>query len=159
QVCFQNKCIQDPNAGGGCIPNLWTGVGTWDDLNTYKNLLSLQSSPTATATAIPATTGGGGSEAPYQPSHCIANPSLCAADTVKNCAATSATTVGCPGFRKDAIRIYVQITDANQQCSGATCTSYTGASAGAALKTAGIKFVELYGTDDNTGTGTQVGLA
>jgi hypothetical protein len=62
--------------------------------------------------------------------------------------------VGCPAFRQNAVRIYVQITDADQQCSGAQCANYTAASAGAALIASDIKFVSLYGTDDAGGTGT-----
>jgi hypothetical protein len=49
------------------------------------------------------------------------------------------------------VRIYVQITDADNQCSGAQCSQFTAATAGAALKAAGINFVSLYGTDDDSG--------
>lgn len=151
-VCFQNQCIQDPNLGSGCIPDLWTGVGRWGDQNTYKNLLSLQPSATATASAIP-TTGGGGSEAIFQPSHCIADPLLCPAIPAASmtCAATG---TGCPGFRDEAIKIYVQITDADNQCSGATCSSWTAASAGAALQSADIEFVSLVGFGSTGETNT-----
>lgn len=145
-VCFQGTCIEDPNEGQGCIPDLWTGVGRWDELNTYRNLLSLQPDPVATANAVPGS-GGGANEAPYQPSHCIANPSLCPGISNMNCAASG---IGCPGYRQEAIRIYVQITDADQQCSGGACGSFTAASAGAALQSADIKFISLYGTDDNS---------
>ncbi|NUP11955.1 MAG: hypothetical protein HOW73_38400 [Polyangiaceae bacterium] len=154
-VCFENHCIQDPNEGLGCIADVWTGVGRFDELNTYENLLSLQSDPAATAGAVP-DIGGGQNEAPFQPSHCIANPGLCPNDAGMGCAGNG---IGCPGFRADAIRIYVQITDANQQCMGIECTSFTAASAGAALQAAGIKFVGLWGTGDQTGTGTAQSVA
>lgn len=164
EVCFNSVCITDPNAGAGCIPDLWTGVGRWDEINTYSNLLSLQPDPVATATAVPGSTGGGANEAPYQPAHCISDPALCPSAGNMNCA-PAGTGVGCPAFRQDAVRIYVQITDADQQCSGAMCGNYTAATAGAAMQTAGIKFVSLYGTDDAGGTGspqsvaTDIGLA
>jgi len=145
-ICFNGECIQDPNEGQGCIPDLWTGVGTFDELNTYHNALSLQPDPAATAAQIPATTSLGSNEAPLQPASCISNPALCPNANNMSCGGTG---VGCPSFRDEAIRIYVQITDADNQCSGGECANFTAASAGAALQAAGIKFVELYGTDDN----------
>jgi hypothetical protein len=156
-VCFQTACIQDPTFGQGCIPDLWTGVGRWDDLDTYQNIVSLQPDAALTATAVPPI-GGGAAEAPYQPSHCIADPNLCPNAPAKNCGSQGGD-IGCPGFRLDAFRIYIQITDADQQCSGATCPSFTAASAGAALQAAGIKFVGLYGTDDAGGIGTPQSVA
>ncbi|NUP04765.1 MAG: hypothetical protein HOW73_01760 [Polyangiaceae bacterium] len=154
-VCFQDQCIQDPNAGQGCIPNLWTGVGRWDDLNTYRNLVSLQPDPAVTAAAIPGT-GGGGNEAPFQPAHCIANPSLCPNAGNMQCAAGG---IGCPAFRNEAIRIYAQITDADQQCAPNECSNFTAVSAGDALEAADIKFISLYGTDDSGGTGSPASVA
>lgn len=157
-ICFNNTCIQDPNDADGCIPDLWTGVGRWDAINSYKNLLSMQPDPAATAAAVPGGTGGSGAEAPYQPSHCIANPALCPGISVANMAC-AATGIGCPGFRDGAIRIYVQITDADQQCTGGSCASFTAASAGAALLSEQIRFISLYGTDDAGGTGTPFSVA
>lgn len=156
-VCFDDTCIQDPNAGQGCIPNVFTGVGRFDELNTYRNLLSIQGNPALTAAAIPGT-GGGGNEAPFQPAHCIADPSLCPAAGNMQCA-PAGTGVGCPGFREEAIKIYVQITDADQQCTGATCANFTAATAGAALQAASIEFVSLYGTGDQGGLGTAKSVA
>ncbi len=155
QICFQSECVADPNVGAGCIPDMWTGVGSWNNLNTYRNLISLQPDPAITAAGVP-TMLAGGAEAPFQPSHCIADPALCPAAGNMQCAMTG---VGCPGFRDEAIRIYVQITDADQQCSGATCGSFTAASAGAALIASDIKFVSLYGTDDAGGAGTPQSVA
>ncbi|MBL8742474.1 MAG: hypothetical protein JNK04_15300, partial [Myxococcales bacterium] len=139
QVCFQNQCIVSPNLGAGCIPDMWTGVGRWDVLNSYSNLLSLQPDPIATATNIPST-GGGSNEAPFQPAACISDPTLCPGIANMNCTSGG---VGCPAFRTDAIRIYMQITDADNQCSGAACTTFTAAFAGAAMQDADIKFVSL----------------
>lgn len=150
-VCFQGSCVQDPNAGAGCIPDAWTGVGKFSDLNTYGNLLSLQSNPLLTAQAIP-TTYTGVNEAPYQPSVCISNPTLCPGITALNLNCSS-TGVGCPGFRSDAIRIYVQITDADDQCSGTACSGFNATTAGNALKAADIKFVSLVGYGNNGDAG------
>lgn len=157
QVCFQSQCIEDPGLLPGCVPDMWTGVGIWDDLNSYENLVSLQPDPAVTAAAIPGV-GCCGAEAPFQPPSCISNPSLCPgiSPAAMNCAAMG---VGCPGFRQSAIRIYIQITDADQQCSGGACPSFTAATAGAALQSADIKFVSLYGTDDAGGAGTPQSVA
>lgn len=149
-ICFNSTCVQDPNAGAGCIPDLRTGVGRFDELNTYTNLLSIQPDPAATAAAIP-NTGGGGAEAPLQPAHCISDPALCPNAPNMQCAASG---VGCPGFRDEAIKIYVQITDADNQCSGGQCANFTAATAGAAMQAAGIEFISLYGTDDGGGAGS-----
>jgi hypothetical protein len=156
EICFETACITDPITPPGCIPDLWTGVGRFDDINTYHNLLSLQPDPVATANAVPANTGGGGAEAPYQPAVCIAEPSQCPNANVKNCTTGG---VGCPSFRAEAVRIYVQITDADNQCLGAQCPLFTAATAGAALQSAGITFVGLYGTDDDNGAGTPQSVA
>ncbi len=145
QICFESQCIVSPNFGAGCIPDMWTGVGRFDVLNSYANLLSLQPDPVLTANAIP-TTGGGSAEAPLQPAACISNPSVCPAAANMNC---SAGGVGCPSFRDDAIRIYMQITDADNQCTGAACSTFTANFAGTQMQAADIKFVSLYGTDDN----------
>lgn len=156
EVCFSGACITDPLIGAGCIPDLWTGVGTFDDLNTYTNRLSLQPNPVTTAGAVPAFSSGGGAEAPFQPSVCIANPAACPNADSMNCAGVG---VGCPGFRLDAVRIYVQITDADDQCEGSECSSFTPARAGTALQAANIRFVSLYGTDDDNGEGTAESVA
>jgi Bacterial TSP3 repeat len=154
-VCFNGSCITDPLVGDGCIPDLWTGVGRWDELNTYRNLVSLQPDPVATANAVPGT-GGGADEAPFQPPACIASPSMCPGASNMNCKGSG---VGCPGFRQDAVRVYVQITDADDQCSGSACGIFTAATAGSALQASKIKFVSLYGTDDANGTGTPESVA
>jgi hypothetical protein len=158
-ICFNNTCVTDPSVGNGCIPDLWTGVGVFNNVNTYRNLVSLQSNPTTTANAIPGT-GGGASEAVAQAAACVANPSRCT-NTNKNCAASG---VGCPGFRANAVRILVHISDANDQCgSSASCISYT--QAGQDLLAQQVKFIGLFGTGDSTGTGDprtlmeQIGLA
>jgi hypothetical protein len=68
--------------------------------------------------------------------------------------------VGCPGFRPEAVRILIQITDADNQ-AGASCGGSAGnvssaTVAGNALSSLGIKFVGLYGTDDD-GSGAPCG--
>jgi len=150
-VCFSGSCIQDPAYGAGCVPDMYTGVGVFDELNTFRNIIGLQGNPASTANNIPGT-GGGGAEAPYQPPYCVANRSACGS----NCASTG---IGCAGFRSNAIRIYIQITDADNQCSGGGCGNYTGPGAGAALLAQQIKFIGLWGTGDDGGVGTPQSVA
>ena len=154
QVCFESQCIADPNVGAGCVPDMWTGIGRFDNLNTFSNILSLQPDPVATANAVPSV-GGGGAEAPFQPPACVADGSNCS-NANKNCVAGG---VGCVGYRPDAVRIYIQVTDADNQCSGAGCATFTAAYAGSELQSEKIKFIGLYGTDDAGGAGTPQSVA
>ncbi len=149
EICFNDLCIQDPNVGQGCVPDMWTGVGTFNDLNTYHNNLSLQPNPALTAAAINAGGFPGGSEAIYQAPACVANPAACPGIPFASmgCAAMG---IGCPGFRPEAIRIYLHVSDADNQCFGAACATYTAAYTGSILVSQDIKFVALYGTDDGT---------
>jgi hypothetical protein len=151
-ICFQGQCVTDPNVGKGCVPDMWTGVGLFNDLDTYENKLSLQSSATATAAALSISSFPGGSEAIYQPPACIANPAACISAGYSfadmKCASTG---VGCPGYRPEAIRVLIQISDADDQCYSSTggCDKYTPAYAGQALIDSEIKYVALFGTDDS----------
>jgi len=192
-ICFEGSCIEDPLAAPGCVPNLWTGVGAWWELDTFRNLQSVQSDPSVTANAVPCPSypdanslyGGDGScfyagyvfpacscgpgadEVPLQPPACVANPAECK-NSSKNCGSGG---VGCPAFRDDAIRILIQVTDADDQCagsgsgSGSSCSDYDWNSGdlgnmsrpvwsvGAEMQASGVKFIGLYGTDDDEGEG------
>ena len=149
QVCFNGGCIEDPNLDPGCVPDMWTGVGTWNDINTYQNKVSLQPNVAVTTAAINAGGFPGGSEAVFQPSACIANPAACPGIPFASMGCASAG-IGCPGFRPEAIRIHIQISDADNQCSGAACATFTANYAGTQMLAQDIKFVGLYGTDDGT---------
>jgi len=145
----------DDPVATGCLPDVWTGVGTFDEIDTFRNRLSLQPTASATASAIPASTGGGADEAPIQAAACVADGANCN-NSSKNC---SGGGVGCPGFRDEAVRIYVQITDADDQCSGSRCSRFTEAFAGSELARQGIKFISLVGTDDSGGRGSPESIA
>jgi len=144
---------EDPIATG-CLPDVWTGVGTFDELDTFRNRVSLQPTASVTARAIPGT-GDGGAEAPIQAAACVADGANCNNST-KNCASGG---VGCPGFRPEAVRIYVQITDADDQCAGSRCSIFTTDFAGSELSRQGIKFISLVGTGDSGGSGTPDSIA
>lgn len=158
-ICFQNLCVDDPlvaNAGAGCIPDMWTGVGRFDNCNTYTNIVSLQPNPQVTASAIPGT-GGGSVEAVVQAAMCVADETKCTNNNQCGADPSNANPVGCPGFRSEAVRVLMQITDADNQggtCGQSGANAATVANAGAALSALEIKFASLWGTGDD-GSGTE----
>lgn len=141
-ICFASSCIQDPGLTG-CLPDMWTGVGRFDEIDTFYNILAPQPSPSVTASSIPGT-GGGASEAPYQAPACVADGANCL--NTPNCVPGADT---CVGFRDSAIRILLQITDADDQCVGTRCSLFPPSVTGAELLAKQIKFVGLFGTDDD----------
>ncbi len=157
EVCTSMQfCAADPAPAPGCIAELYSGAATWSELNTFRNRIGVQISPNATANAFPASPSTGLNEAPFQPPSCVADPVSCPAAPLLNCVAGG---VGCPGFRADAVRLYVQITDADQQCSGTACPNYTAFSAGVRLAQAGLRFLGVAGSDDGGGIGTPLSVA
>jgi hypothetical protein len=157
EICFHgtDTCVEDPltaNGGAGCVPDLWTGVGHFNNCNTYRNSLHLQPNPTQTANAIGGT-GPGSVEAVVQAAACVGNPALCSNNPACSAHPLVTTPVGCAGFRPDAVRILIHIFDADNQ--GGTCSNLVPdiATAGAALQQQGIKYIGLHGTSDD-GSGT-----
>jgi hypothetical protein len=144
--CDQDSgfCREIPNQTG-CIDELWTGVGRWNNLDTFHNDLSLQPDPTAPGAFLSGPFPGSG-EVPEQAAACVADGDNCANDSTKTC---SPVGIGCAGFRADAIKIVVQITDANNQCFGARCPLFTPEFAGSELLRQGIFFIGLAGTGDD----------
>ena len=160
QVCGPSgTCIQDPLIGDGCIADLYTGYGWWEEIDTFHNIESLQPNPAVTAAALSNWDDSGADEAPLQAPACAADGSQCNnSSSQKNCS-TAAGRVGCVGFRSEAIRVYLQITDADNQCSGSRCSTFTASYTGNILRNMGIKFVGLYGSGDSGGTGTAQSIA
>ena len=160
-VCApEGICVQDPLAGPNvCVPEIFTGVGRFDELDTYRNVVSLQADEEVTRAAIPGTFVGD-REAPVQAVACVANGNNCNNST-KNCTPGS---IGCPAYRPGAIRVLIQITDADNQCEdtcgGCRCDIFSTQMAGGQLAQNKIRFVGLYGTDDDdanvTGTPAQM---
>ncbi len=145
-------CASDSSGGEGCIADIWTGFGDWNDLDTFRNRVSLLNDPSVVSEALSNTSFSGGSEAPFQVPACVANGSNCTNST-KNCY-TGTDRIGCVGFRNDALKILLQISDADNQCSGSRCSTFTAAYAGNLLSQNRIRFVGLYGTGDEGGAGT-----
>jgi Bacterial TSP3 repeat len=157
EICFSatSTCVEDPltaNMGAGCVPDLWTGVGRYNNCNTYDHNVALQPNPTTTANAIGGV-GPGSAESVVQSPACVADPTLCSNNPGCSSDPSNANPVGCAGFRSEAVRILISITDADNQ--GGTCGGSVPsvAAAGAALQSQDIKFIGLYGTGDN-GNGT-----
>ena len=141
-VCsLEGRCIEDPGEGA-CVASVFTGVGTYEgNRNTYRNRLGVQADPALTRDRIPGSADGSGAdESLFQSVACVADPSACSS------ARCEAAGIGCPGYREDAVRILVTITDERDECS---CGSVDSASAaGSRLQAAGITFV---GVDADSG--------
>ncbi|MFT5355450.1 MAG: hypothetical protein ACI9KE_002669 [Polyangiales bacterium] len=165
QVCAPSGlCAEDPDIAG-CLLDVQSGVGAWDHIDSFRNLLSIQADPVVTAAAIP--TAPEWWVAPVQAAACAADPANCTNADTLNCAETG---VGCPGFRDDAVRIYVHISDANDECRCGTavggcgplprrCSMFTTEFAGAELLRQGIRFLGLIGMGPAYGDGTATGIA
>jgi hypothetical protein len=136
-VCGPNgTCIEDPELTF-CIASLWTGVGTYEGVpDSYRNLLSLQGTPSITRDRIPSRADSDTSlEALFQSVACAVEPARCEA---LGCTVGG---IGCPSFRSDAVRMLITITDEENQCE--TCTSNTAGDAANALRTQGVTFAGI----------------
>jgi hypothetical protein len=103
-------------------------------VNSYRNLLSLQPDSAETRRRIPPSASGAGTnETLFESVACVADPTACSgADCV-------AGGIGCPAFRREAIRLLVTITDEPNQCI--SCGVSTAADAAGRLRAADILFV------------------
>ena len=158
-ACIKPTCApgEDPDVTGCTVDGgIWTGVGKYLDYGTFENLSRLQGDGAATAAAIP-TNPSGSTEAQYYAASCVADQSLCGGPA--QCVDPAEGLIGCPGFRPDAVKIYMQFSDEGNSCGGSACSSYTGASAGMALKDAGIKFMGLYDGSAAKAVFTEIGVA
>ena len=146
-VCSaEGRCIENPETAF-CIASLWTGVGRYAGLaNSYQNLRELQGSPSATQSAIPTSANGGGAaESLFQSVACVIDPTLCDADSC------TATGIGCPGYRADAVRMMVAFTDEDNECDSLpSCAPGTATEVGSVLQSAQVTFAGI-----NAGTDVQ----
>jgi len=154
EVCsLDGECIESP-ALYECVPSMWSGSGEfggsgdWEFVGfppqfvfvpeAVENNQSINPSPAATANSIPGSTGSGSDEVVFRAAQCMADPSLCAPDELSGCASSG---VGCPGFRPDAVKVLIEITDEPDECDN--CPGVSAATAGAALQAQGINFVGI----------------
>lgn len=120
----------------GCVPSLWSGVGVYAGRSrSYRNQLSLQPDVLVTEEALEGLDGEGNREALFESVSCVADRDLC---PWADCAGTG---IGCPGYRRDALRILVVITDEPDQCRD--CSPDTAAAAGGLLRDRRIVFVGI----------------
>lgn len=113
QICgLDGTCIEDPETTG-CIANVWTGVGYYAGYgSSYRNLLGVQPDATVTADTIPSRANGpGADESLFESAACVSDPSVCFG---ASCAAGG---IGCPAYRRDAVRVLTMITDETNQCT------------------------------------------
>ena len=149
QVCgLSGQCIDDPQLYG-CVPSFWSGTGVYGGSSSaypIANLQSITSNASATQNAIPTSAGSyGADEALFQAAQCMATPSACPASRITGCAGSS---VNCPGYRTDSVRIFVHVTDEDDQYNNG---SYTASSAGNAMASQDINYVGLDADTGNLG--------
>jgi hypothetical protein len=117
EICsLEGVCIEDPEVSN-CIPDLWTGVGTYAGYeNSYRNFLSLQPDPEITREAIPGQADGpGADESLFETAACVAEPTVCFGGLCQPGG------IGCPAYRRDAVRVLAMITDETNQCDSEDC--------------------------------------
>lgn len=109
QVCgvFTGTCVEDPGVSS-CLLSPWTGGGRY--VEDFQNLLSVQPSVAATASALSFSTGSGVAEHLYDAAWAIADP-VGSMHAVTGCDPPTPGRIGCVGFREDAVRILVAFTD------------------------------------------------
>ncbi|MBO6940213.1 MAG: hypothetical protein JJ863_34895 [Deltaproteobacteria bacterium] len=129
------RCIENPETSG-CIADLWTGVGSYEDGGEHANLLSLQPIPSMTQMAFPEPPFSGGTEALFESSACSADRAYCPAG-----AGCTVGGIGCPSFRPDAIRILMAITDEPNECS--SCSPGTALEVGRIISDQNIVFAGI----------------
>ena len=124
-----------------------TGVGHFDDCGTYANTVAVQADPSLTAAAV-AVTSVGTNEAPLQALRCIADPVACGFDPGCDADPTVADPVGCAGYRPDARRVLLHVSDADDQAA-AGCDDPTVSQTASAMADAGLVFVGLMNNADD----------
>lgn len=148
-------CIEDPETTF-CIASLWTGVGTYEgNASSYRNLLSLQGTPSVTRDRIPASaSGGGASESLFQSVACTVDPTRCEA---LGCTVGG---VGCPSFRLDAVRMVLTVTDEDNQCDTAPgCSPTSAVETGGILRGQSVTFAGVNAGTSTAATDDLVALA
>ena len=108
----EGTCVEDP-AARLCVEDLWAGVGTYaGGGSSYRNLLSLTPDLGAFASTLPERAEGpGGTESLFESAACVADRRLC---TGAACGELGG--VGCPNFRRGAVRVAAQVSDERNRC-------------------------------------------
>ncbi len=154
-ICSEkHRCIVSPKSGTdgkGCFADMWTGVGKWGDIKSFKNLSALSGDLAATKNALDHITD------PMSTKQNSIQPSMCAVYgsesgcTSPNCysGSDSADRFGCVGFRKGSVKMYVQAGDAqNHDVAGYAVKDAK--SHGPKLKADQITYIGLFGREANS---------
>ena len=153
-ICSQNqRCIISPQVGvdgKGCFANMWTGLGTWGNVNSFINKSSLSDGSQNTLKALNQFVYDkqGDNENSIQPSMCALYGASQGCNKA-NCHPESADRFGCVGFRKGAIKIYVQAGDEPNYNTGHWETANAD-EWGTKLKESKVTYVGLFGIGKDT---------
>ncbi len=153
-ICSQNqRCIISPQVGvdgKGCFANMWTGLGTWGNVNSFINKSSLSDGSQNTLKALNQFVYDkqGDNENSIQPSMCALYGASQGCNKA-NCHPESADRFGCVGFRKGAIKIYVQAGDEPNFNTGHWETANAD-EWGTKLKESKVTYVGLFGIGKDT---------
>ncbi len=152
-ICSEKgRCIVSPKVGKdgkGCFADMWTGIGFWGNINRFRNDSSLSEGSAATVAALQKITRYdflGYYENSIQPAICALYGTKhgCTAPKCYS-GSDSGSRFGCVGYRKGAVKIYVQAGDEANYSE----TNWNVADAskwGAMLKQEKVRYVGLWGT-------------
>ena len=109
-ICSENKrCIESPKSGKGCFADIYTGMGWWGNLNSFLNESSLSGNVNATVQAMYKVPRLGLLTNSIQPAICaLLGNQYCSAPKCYD----GNDRDGCVGYRKGAIKFYIQAGDA-----------------------------------------------
>lgn len=150
-ICSESgKCIQNPKYDKGCFDNMWTGVGFWGSVNSFKNERSLSQTPDAVVSALNSITYNqqGNKENLIQPPICaVFGSQYCSNTNTLHCY-DGDDRFGCVGFRKNAVKFIIEAADSANSDSG----EFTVANAtkwGKLLQDNKIRYFGLYNASEN----------
>lgn len=154
-------CHQNETSYPQCLTSLFSGVGSWMEIDSFEHHLRPQDDPEVTAQRLGDLAGQGFAESPTQAPACAMDGAHCTnLNSTLFCEADADT---CVGFRDTAERIYVQLTDANEQCmtlqDTSRCGIYTPETVGQMLKEKSVTFAGLIGNEDTAGQGVPIDIA
>ena len=149
-ICSEKgRCIVSPKVGSdgkGCFSDMWTGIGWWGDINMFRNASSLSEGAVATVAALNNRPSLGASENSIQPAICALYGKQHGCNN-PNCY-TGSDRFGCVGYRKGAIKLYVQAGDEPNDTYNAGEFTVAKASKWATMvKNEKVRYVGLWGTE------------
>lgn len=159
-ICSEaGRCIVDPADGAGCFADMWTGFGVWGDQNSFVNKQSLSANTSNTTNALEDVANNGinkqgTDENSVQVGACVSEGTKhCTNKTSIKCSNDSGT-IGCVGYRKDAIKILIQAGDEANADDYTTKWKVANANTtGESLRNNKIRYIGLYGSTASMNNG------